>query len=331
MISIKQIDTADIGLYERAVLSTNELLELHILPTEKCNFRCTYCYESFDQGRMTNETIASLKKFMATRIKTLKQLNISWFGGEPLVAKDVVIELTDYAKRICEMHDVRFRCGATTNAWYLTSPLFAELVNLGINSYQITLDGPQPIHDQYRLRALGAGSFARIWQNLLDIRDSSFDFAITLRLHIRPDTIEDIIDWMPELRRTLLYDERFQVLFKPVEKLGGPNDDDIICYEGDADRHAAVERLLKQLPAHRSALRNDIFGRACYAGRPNAWVIRANGDLAKCTVALESEKNRVGYLRPDGTLELYQEKLQPWFKGLRDLTPDIIACPAQYV
>ncbi|TOB11935.1 radical SAM protein, partial [Vibrio parahaemolyticus] len=64
-------------------------LQLIIFPTEKCNFRCTYCYEKFEVGRMSNELIQGIKKFLEVRIPELDRLVISWFGGEPLLAKEV--------------------------------------------------------------------------------------------------------------------------------------------------------------------------------------------------------------------------------------------------
>ena len=59
---------------------SNRRLELIVMPTEQCNFRCTYCYEDFRLGRMNSNTIESLRSLLSNRIDKLDQLYISWFG-----------------------------------------------------------------------------------------------------------------------------------------------------------------------------------------------------------------------------------------------------------
>jgi len=54
--------------------------ELIIMPTEKCNFRCSYCYEDFKIGSMPNWLIESIKKFISHRVKSIEDLSLSWFG-----------------------------------------------------------------------------------------------------------------------------------------------------------------------------------------------------------------------------------------------------------
>ena len=70
---------------------TPRLQELIILPTEKCNFRCTYCYEDFLIGKMPPAIERGVKALIDRRSDSLDRLEISWFGGEPLLAADVVL------------------------------------------------------------------------------------------------------------------------------------------------------------------------------------------------------------------------------------------------
>ena len=57
------------------------ILSLILLPTEKCNFRCTYCYEDFAIGRMQPSVVRGIKALITHRVPHLDRLNISWFGG----------------------------------------------------------------------------------------------------------------------------------------------------------------------------------------------------------------------------------------------------------
>jgi uncharacterized protein len=208
-----------------AMLCSNEMLELHLLPTEQCNFRCSYCYEDFIEGRMAPEIVNGVKSLLSRRADELKILNLSWFGGEPLYALDIVEEISAHAKELSELHGFFFQSSMTTNGWELKLTTLASLVRLGVRSFQVTLDGPQPIHDQVRRRADGKGTFERIWNNLQAAKASDLEFNIMVRLHIRPDTIDEVADWMHELQEELICDPRFHVLVKTVEHLGGRNDD----------------------------------------------------------------------------------------------------------
>jgi uncharacterized protein len=60
-----------------ASLLSHSILDLHILPTEKCNFRCVYCYEDFQIGRMKDHVVNGVKNLIRRRMDELKQLRIS--------------------------------------------------------------------------------------------------------------------------------------------------------------------------------------------------------------------------------------------------------------
>src|ERR1041384_6711550 len=105
-------------LIEFSKLIDHKTQELIILPTEKCNFRCTYCYEDFSIGKMKLETRESIKKFIKKRAPLLDKLNISWFGGEPLLAKDIVLDISSYAHKCSQEYDeLEFNAGMTTNGY----------------------------------------------------------------------------------------------------------------------------------------------------------------------------------------------------------------------
>src|ERR1044071_7965793 len=65
----------------------NEGLQLILLPTEQCNFRCMYCYEDFSGGRMSPGVSEGVKRLIDRRLDGLRSLTVSWFGGEPLLAR----------------------------------------------------------------------------------------------------------------------------------------------------------------------------------------------------------------------------------------------------
>ena len=167
-------------------------LELYINPTEHCNFRCKYCYEDFAKGRMPASVIESVKRFLTKRTAGRQRLHLNWFGGEPLIATDIVLDLSRHAKAVCESNGTTLTGSVTTNGWNLTAGALAQLVDAGLAFYQITLDGDRESHDQMRVRADGKGTFETIWKNLTALHQTDLAFSILLRVHLRPGNFDSI-------------------------------------------------------------------------------------------------------------------------------------------
>ena len=302
-----------------------------ILPTEKCNFRCTYCYEDFAVGRMKKETIIGIKAFLEKRCSNLNILKISWFGGEPLIAKDVVLEISEYAMELTRKYpQLSYQAEMTTNAYLLNRQTTLTLAELGVRHYQISLDGSREIHDKSRIRADGGDTYERIWTNLLVIRDSSAPVTVLLRVHFTVDTLKLLDPLIEDIRKEFICDSRFSVFFKAIERFGGANDASIKVFSA-AEKQEAINLFQTKLFGENLAslqnfwLKNDAH--VCYASRPNSLLIRANGDVGKCTVALYDERNKIASLQQDGTLKLISGRLAPWLRGIETLDPAILACP----
>jgi uncharacterized protein len=321
-------DAQDKNLMKMGI--SNQFFQLIILPTEKCNFRCIYCYEDFVAGRMKQETILGIKALLERRCADLRYLNISWFGGEPLIAKDIVLEISKYVTSLVYRYPQLHYVGdMTTNAYLLDYKTVSLLANVGVRNYQISLDGPREIHNKSRIRADGSSTYDLIWANLLAIRDSSLPVSVMLRIHFTVDTLKLIDPLIEDIKREFLLDSRFSVFFKAVERLGGSNDASIKLFS-EAEKEEAIKSLQIKLfgdnlaSPQNNCLTDDYI---CYASRPNSLVIRSNGDVGKCTVALYDERNKIATLQPDGTLKLIPGRLAPWVRGIETLDADTLACP----
>ena len=309
---------------------SNKNFHLIILPTEQCNFRCTYCYEDFAAGRMKPETISGIKKLLEKRVADLEYLNVSWFGGEPLAAKNVVLEISQHVKSLTSQHpQLNYLGEMTTNGYLLNYETATSLVNLGVRRYQISLDGPREIHNQSRIRADGKGTYEQIWTNLLAIRDSSLPISILLRIHFSADTFQLLDPLIEDIKQEFLGDSRFSVFFRAIGRLGGENDDAIKVLS-KKKKEQAIKSLETRLFGENLASPQNLpepDNYVCYASRSNSLVIRSNGDIAKCTVALYDERNKVGTLQPDGTIKLISGRLAPWLRGLETLDSNTLGCP----
>jgi uncharacterized protein len=327
-----------------AAAVTNEHLQLIVNTTERCNLRCTYCYETFERGRMPDDVVASILSFVRRRAESgLGTFHIEFFGGEPLVAWGVVETLAHGLSNICRANGVGMTGSMTTNATLLTQPRLYRLVQNGVTSFQITLDGPENIHDKRRVRRNGDGTFAATMGALRMLKASRHEINILVRIHFDPKSIEHLVGsngFIGELTRTMLAaDPRFRVHFHAVGRWGGPNDSHTPEFASPAEHLAAIDKLveiarLAGLPDTRiEQYRPDAglgeSGHAiCYAARTNAFVIRSDGAVSKCTVAFADDRNIVGRLTQEGTLIIDHDRHLPWIRGLISGDARELTCPA---
>ena len=160
----------------------------------------------------------------------------------------------------------------TTNG-YLLDPTTAErLIELGVKFYQISLDGHATQHDQTRKRADGSGTFDRIWQNLLALRDSSLEFEIMLRVHFSPANYDSMAQLVPSINAEFSSDSRFKVYFKAIEKLGSPNDNKFKIF--DEEQKNLTKAILDQSLSSSQQIFQEEGPYVCYASKPNSLMIR---------------------------------------------------------
>ena len=303
----------------------NNIFELILFPTEQCNFRCTYCYEDFEIGAMPESVVTGVKRLIEKRVEELDVLKVEWFGGEPLANLPTVLDISHHAQSLAERHDCRFVSGMTTNAYLLKPSTFDKLISAGVRDYQVSLDGPEALHNKTRLRADGAGTFERIWHNLECMAASRHQFHVMLRVHVTPDNYDHLPDLIEKINTTFMDDSRFSVFLKAIANLGGPNAGQFATLKGQSHKNIMqyLSSLLKTQEVQIGAGEPYI----CYASKANSLVVRADGKIGKCTVALSDERNTLGHIKEDGTVSIDNGKLQPWLRGLLSKNTHTLSCP----
>lgn len=303
-------------------------LHLILMPTEACNFRCIYCYESFRLQRMEPGVVLGIKSLLSRRAPGLRWLQIGWFGGEPLLARDIVEEILDHVTELRKDHAmIRFASDATTNAWELTPRVMERLADRGLTRFQVAFDGPREWHDRKRVRPGGRPTFDRVWGNLVACRGSSADFRVMVRLHVSAENVGAVGRFLDEYQLEFGSDPRFDLYIRGLSRLGGPNDPELPVFERREGRRI-IEGLRREAAGRGIRLADLGPGAAvCYAARANSFLIRADGRVNKCTVALEHPNNQVGRILPDGTLELRSERIRPWMRGFSSGDAGALSCP----
>ena len=329
-------------------------LELTVMPTERCNFRCVYCYEDFIIGKMKPWVREGIKNLITKRVERygLDHLDLNWFGGEPLLAKDVVFDIAGHAVSLQQAGVIgSMGGGMTTNGYLLDLDTLTRLVGLGQKTYQITLDGDAPEHNKTRRSASGVPTFEKIWSNLVAAHRSNLDFSITLRLHIVPGNAASLARLVDRLISTLEGDPRFSFFIREVSNLGGPTSG-TVAYISAQEARAIADQLVHRFAAHDMRAHNGVAALfesqvdvhdipkanaesqepaapyVCYAAKPYHFVIRPTGKIVKCTVDFASDRNAVGELHADGTITLDSAKMDYWARGYKSGNKFELGCPA---
>jgi uncharacterized protein len=298
-------------------LHRTDTLHLVLLPTEACNFRCTYCYETFERGKMKRNIINGLKALVQERATNLSTLHISWFGGEPLISLDVIEELSNSFLSIAKENHIHYSCDLVTNGYLLTKEVFQRLLSWNINQFMITIDGIGEVHDSRRHLTGGGKTFNKIIDNLMAIKDVPGLFDITIRTNFDEDNLHEASKLTRFLTDHFADDRRFGILFRPVGKWGGKNDDDIpVCSRTMANKKIweLTDEAITQGFNMSSMITESLMpsASACYAAKPHSLVIGSDGQLYKCTLSLNEEFNKVGKIHEDGNLELDYDKIAGW-------------------
>jgi len=286
--------------YKRYTLCfDNSHLDLSICPTLGCNFRCPYCFEHTqkDVVFMSSETINQLISFIQS-FESIKSVSITWYGGEPTInhAFDVVREITHRIKEL----DLDFKEGGLiTNAYLLGKDKIDQLNDLNINNVQITIDGPQEIHDARRILDSGRPTFQRIMENIDVLMNSSYTGSCNIRANLDQTNLSSFFN----IRKYLL--ERFQgkslTVYAGHVDTTTDKDRDSNCNLCAQEWTDFTVKQFKELntPSGEGVYPLGAVFNICSANTRNSFVVGPEGELYKCWEDVGQKDMVVGNVSED--------------------------------
>lgn len=131
-----------------SILSDNdESLTFVIVPTTNCNLRCTYCFQNQLQKNMhmSKEDMYSIINFIESRINSFtKKVHITWFGGEPLIAFDLIVMFSSLMDELIVRKKIKYSASMITNGTLLDLNKIDILIKkCYLSNFQITIDGTE--------------------------------------------------------------------------------------------------------------------------------------------------------------------------------------------
>jgi uncharacterized protein len=262
-----------------------------------CNLRCKYCFASkgdYEGKRelMSPEVGKEAVKFLAQKSGALKNVEIDFFGGEPLLAWDTVTEVVSYARSVESKYNKKFHFTMTTNSTLLDDNKI-DYLHKNMDNIVLSLDGRKSVNDKIRVRADGSGSYDSIIKNIAKIvelrqRDKK-------EYYVRGTFTKHNLDFSKDVFH--LADMGFREI--SIEPVVGDSQDDFILCDSDIDTiHREYGRIAAEYLKRKESGHNPfrfyhfnvniyngpcIYKRltACGAGRQYLAVV-PNGNIYPC-------------------------------------------------
>ncbi len=169
-------ETDSQAVKEAAARNKSVIKSMCLHMAHDCNLRCKYCFASTgdfhgERSLMPENVAMAAMDFLIEKSGSRRNLEVDFFGGEPLMNFDVVKKTVEYGRSLEKAHDKNIRFTITTNGLMLNQEIL-DFINREMNNVVISVDGRPEVHDNMRKTVKGGPSFKLIAPNALKIAQS---------------------------------------------------------------------------------------------------------------------------------------------------------------
>lgn len=256
----------------------SEPLSLQIAPTLSCNFGCKGCIQG--NQHIGNPMSQSIQDAVVEFAKAYRRpLRVNWYGGEPLLDMNAINYITEKLTEYVNNEGLTLESSMTTNGYLVSDELALILTKkLHIREYQITLDGPEKVHDKRRFLVDGSPTFRRILSGIISLHDHGA--IIKVRINVDNENWDEVSNLLDVLGENGLYD----IYLTAGMMHGCANDCALMTTQEFSSVFATFQNLLYEkgfsmaADAHfPKAIRNS-----CMMSYPYAFLIDPNGLIYNC-------------------------------------------------
>ena len=295
-------DTDELETLERrfrAATASRATFELTIVTSLGCNFDCPYCFENKPPAILDDETEQLLLEVLDAQLETVAHVQVTWYGGEPLLAQDRIDRLSEAFLERTGAAGATYAASIITNGYLLTPDVARRLTALEVEHAQITLDGPAETHDLMRPLRNGRGTFDVILENVVACADL---IPIGIRVNLDASNAEESVRLLDLLVEQGLAG---RVTVQPghivayPDQAGAPSETyQARCFT--LPEFAEVERDFLAAAYERGLAQPRLPGpiaSPCTAVRSNDLIVGARGELYKCYDNVGDPREVIGHLR----------------------------------
>jgi len=255
-------------------------LHLVLALTMDCNFACPYCYENRRKGKMSGEVQDAIISFIEEKVRNgIRSLDITWYGGEPLLCPDIISSLGNRIRQATERSNCELHMYMVTNG-YLLNPELVEMIDLvGVTKVQITIDGLAEHHNARRHLKNGQGTFDRIIENLRLFEE--YPVRVDIRMNVDNENCEDYVGLQKIIES--LGNPNIVLYPSPVEDINPDTVNEVSDFMTFDQFESFVCGVSKEIEVS-SAATTVLDDRYCYcqAETENSYVIDELGNCYKC-------------------------------------------------
>ncbi len=264
---------------------SEERLTLVIAPTLSCNFACPYCYENPKSGIMNKGIQNAIIGMVDKAAEEKKNIHITWYGGEPLIAKDVLFSMSQKMIEECDKWNVKYTSSIITNGYLINQEIIEKFRKSRITMFQITLDGPPYVHNQRRkLKNCDNGTFDVILNNIKELKANGLE-----NIAIRINTDKTNVNYIEELL-DILYQNGLNNLGIDVGHVQAYNDVCASVSEAcmDTEEYALEDVKFREIILEKGFNTDKRFfypgvkTNYCCADSIGSYVIDHEGNMYKC-------------------------------------------------
>jgi uncharacterized protein len=290
-----------------------EVINVALLPTLQCNFKCPYCFEAGHKkvkGGESKDYFTILEKFADQYFVHRKRVHISFFGGEPLLKKDELFSYMDYLLKQSKKNNYELVYNIATNGYLLDRSTIRTMYKYTCDSLQITLDGKKESHNKLRILHNGGETFDIIVNNL----KAAIQYAIKikakthfiLRINLFNQTVDDIKTIFNSF--TAEERKRIDMIFRPVFKTD--------CFsEVNENTSRDLKKFNDEAAKHGfGVLKGVNYLQCCEAdGGINFFYITPDLKMWKCLNNMSIETANIGFIDKTGTIQL-NPNMAKWYQ-----------------
>lgn len=302
-----------------------------IVPTLYCNMRCIYCFETTTNLNISMEPSIVEKTIVFVR-KKIEEFHpafveISWYGGEPLLEIDTISNITQAIQKECNQRNIRYTSSLITNGTLISKLNKDLLSSLKIKSMQITIDGPREIHNLRRPFKNGVGTYDIIMGNILDIISQELNVKVNLRINVDKENEKYIPVLLTELSSSIKSWDRLRIDFGRVTStptLSCKSRGDTLLTTADF-AHSYL-RLLEEMKKLKIPLpRLYPSFNTCLLKGFTSWMIGPRGELYTCWEDVGDDNKIAGNIMTG--LDLRQNRAWEWVFSNWRTTEKCSNCP----
>lgn len=271
-------------------IADSDVLYQVIQPSANCQLGCGYCGQDHKKEDFTSDfddLLLERLEYKLSHQTTFKTLNISWFGGEPLMSLSSIKRLTPKLIALAEKYKVAYTSKMVTNGLSLKPEVFLDLVqHYKVTYFEITLDGTAEFHDKRRFLKTGAQSFDIIFNHLIAIfalpNFKELGASIGIRCNVDKTNYEGVVPLIQLMRQHNFHEYISHFYVAPIHSWG--NDAHLMSLEKADFADKEIEWIMAQLENDFTPnLIPQRTHQVCMAVDPNAELIDANGLIFNCT------------------------------------------------